>query len=81
MKQQTAVEWLIEQTRKPEWHSLKRQDILDEALEKEKQQIIDAYDSEEHDLCGCGSCSYCSDIDDRPVPTGEQYFSETFKQD
>jgi hypothetical protein len=38
----TAVEWLEEQTRKPEWHSLKRQDILEQAKEMEKQQIIDA---------------------------------------
>ena len=40
----TAVEWLEEQTRKPEWHSLKRQDILEQAKEMEKQQIIKAKD-------------------------------------
>jgi hypothetical protein len=34
----TAVEWLEEQTRKPEWHSLKRQDIFDQAKEMEKEQ-------------------------------------------
>jgi hypothetical protein len=39
---QTAVEWLEEQTRKPEWHSLKRQDIFEQAKEMEKQQIKDA---------------------------------------
>ena len=44
MKKQTAVEWLIEQTRKPEWKSLQRGDILDQALEMERQQIIDAVD-------------------------------------
>ena len=37
----TAVEWLEEQTRKPEWHSLKRQDIFEQAKEMEKQQIIE----------------------------------------
>jgi hypothetical protein len=41
----TAVQWLIEQTRKPEWHSLKRGDILEQALEMERQQIIDAWES------------------------------------
>jgi hypothetical protein len=40
--EQTAVEWLEEQTRKPEWHSLKRQDIFEQAKEMEKQQIINA---------------------------------------
>jgi hypothetical protein len=40
----TAVEWLEEQTRKPEWHSLKRQDIFDQAKEMEKEQIGDAYE-------------------------------------
>jgi hypothetical protein len=34
----TAVEWLEEQTRKPEWHSLKRQDIFEQAKEMEKEQ-------------------------------------------
>ena len=37
-KQQTAVEWLEKQTRKPEWHSLKRGDIFEQAKEMEKQQ-------------------------------------------
>lgn len=39
MKQQTAIEWLIEQTRTPEWHSLKRGDIIEKAKEIEKEQI------------------------------------------
>lgn len=34
----TAVEWLIEQTWKPEWHSLKRGDIIEQAKEMEKEQ-------------------------------------------
>jgi hypothetical protein len=38
--EKTAVEWLEEQTRKPEWHSLKRQDIFEQAKEIEKQQKI-----------------------------------------
>jgi hypothetical protein len=37
----TAVEWLEEQTRKPEWHSLKRQDIFEQAKEMEKEQSIE----------------------------------------
>ena len=40
----TAVEWLIEQTRTPEWHSLKRGDIIEQAKEMEKQQLIEMHD-------------------------------------
>ena len=40
-KQQTAVEWLEKQTRKPEWHSLKRGDIFEQAKEMEKQRMIE----------------------------------------
>ena len=29
----TSIEWLIEQTRKPEWHSLKRGEIFEIAKE------------------------------------------------
>ena len=43
-KQQTAVEWLEQQTRKPEWHTLKRGDIFEQAKEMEKEQIINAVD-------------------------------------
>ena len=40
-KQQTAVEWLEKQTRKPEWHSLKRGDIFKQAKEMQKQRMIE----------------------------------------
>ena len=40
-KQQTAVEWLEKQTRKPEWHSLKRGDIFEQAKEIEKERMIE----------------------------------------
>lgn len=35
---QTPVEWLVEQTRKPEWHSLIRGEIIEQAKEIENQQ-------------------------------------------
>ena len=38
----TAIDWLIEQTRTPEWKSLKRGEIIEIAKEKEKQQILTA---------------------------------------
>jgi hypothetical protein len=68
---QTAVEWLEEQTRKPEWHSLKRQDIFEQAKEMEKQQIIDAYRSGVYD--GGENVSQYN-------MNAEQYYNETFKQ-
>jgi hypothetical protein len=65
---QTAVEWLEEQTRKPEWHSLKRQDIFEQAKEMEKQQIVKAYKDG----------VTCLPFDDKDV--GEQYYNETYKK-
>jgi len=41
-KQTTAVQWLIEQTRTPEWHSLKRGDIIEQAKAIERKQIESA---------------------------------------
>jgi predicted house-cleaning noncanonical NTP pyrophosphatase (MazG superfamily) len=40
-KQQTAVEWLEKQTRKPEWHSLKRGDIFEQAKEKYEHEMCE----------------------------------------
>jgi hypothetical protein len=65
---QTAVEWLEEQTRKPEWHSLKRQDIFEQAKEMEKQQIVKAYKDG----------VTCLPFDDKDV--GKQYYNETYKK-
>ncbi len=42
-KKNTAIDWLIEQTRTPDWHLLKRGEILEIAKEIEKQQIKDAF--------------------------------------
>jgi len=44
-KQQTAIEWLEKQTRKPEWHSLKRGDIFEQAKEMEKDQHIKSWET------------------------------------
>jgi hypothetical protein len=39
-KQLTVVEWLEKQTRKPEWHSLKRGDIFEQAKEMHKKEMV-----------------------------------------
>ena len=65
---QTAVKWLIDNLHY--LHSTKWDDIVEQAKEMEKQQIIDA--------CNLQSSDY------RGMPTynksGEQYYNETFKQ-
>lgn len=63
---QTAVEWLREKL----WQEFKfsfSDNILEQAKEMEKEQIIDAYDKGEFNQ-GCNG-------------DAEQYYKETFKQD
>ena len=69
-KQQTAVEWLIEQL----YPALKlNSKWIDEfvgyALEMEKQQIIKS-NRDGVDMC----------VDKKPFITGEQYYSEKYKK-
>jgi hypothetical protein len=61
--EQTAVEWLINQVE--DFCFLIPVDIIEEAKEMEKQQIIDAYKSDRYP---------CSDDD------AEEYYNETFKK-
>jgi hypothetical protein len=55
---QTAVDWLIEQTRTPDWHSLKRGDIIEQAREMEQEQLTNLvqwlmdYTRESHNILG-----------------------------
>ena len=71
-KEQTAVEWLEEQTRKPEWHSLKRGDIFKQAKAMEKEQIVKAYmnvnDEKDHKWI----------YDDMSKEFAEKYYTETY---
>jgi hypothetical protein len=64
-KKQTAVDWLVEQLPLIQQEGLR--DIIEEAKEMEKQQIIDA----------------CNQIEvfgaDHELP-GEQYYKETYEQ-
>jgi hypothetical protein len=62
MSKQTAVQWLLEQ-----WPILKSQlpsSIIDEALQMEREQIIDAYYYDPN----------CDEIKD----DGEHYYKETY---
>lgn len=74
MKQQTAVEWLVEQTRKQEWHSLQRGEMIEQAKQMEKEQhgttwdkAIDAHEKRGHVIAR----SWC-DFD--------EYYNEKFNK-
>jgi hypothetical protein len=61
---ETAVEWLEKELKKIPF--VKVDDVLKEAKEMEKQQIIDAYDNGKYITSG-------------KEFGGEQYYKETFK--
>jgi len=69
----TAVEWLIEQLIPKDQHE-GIIDIIEEAQEMEKQQIIDAYD--------LGSLSEMQYPNPKTIiENGEQYYNQTFKSE
>ena len=64
---QTAVEWLTEQINTPQWRTLKRADIIEQAKQREKEQIGEAYETRRRIL----------DPDENGViklMSGEQYY-------
>ena len=67
IKKQTAVEWFAEYTSQLGYVSV---DILEQAIEKEKQQIIDAH----------GVKTESINQDQSKIVTGNQYYNKTFKQ-
>ena len=74
-KQQTAVEWLVEQLlifgdkafnkeiTLGEYH-IKKNEVIQQAKEMEKQQIIDAYNKS-------------FELRDKPYPTADKYYTST----
>lgn len=70
----TAIDWLIEQTRTREWNSLKRGDIIEEAKEKQKQQIIDAYEKGVKDFA-----NYDPERHGNERQTGDKFYNQKFK--
>ena len=62
-KKITAVEWLVEQMKKP-YADKHIMDILDQAKQLEKQQIVDAYNNGQQIP---------------PFEYAEQYYSETYQ--
>jgi hypothetical protein len=68
-KQQTAVEWLVNELRNGKEFN---DELIEQAKEMEKEQIIESY------------CQGCADIikdeDIFPRETSEQYYKETYEK-
>jgi len=70
IKQQTAVEWLVEELEMNIMWTDKARKAIKQAKEMEKQQIIDAYENGVKETNS--RCEY-QDV--------EQYYNETFKSE
>ena len=68
-KQQTAVEWLEQEMLKP---NLSMKEILEQAKEMEKEQIIDAYFDSTSQFSVDARMDY--------PKSAEQYYNETFEK-
>ena len=69
MKQQTAVEFLMDKLFDPTFDKDKQIKWFEQAKEMEKQQIIDAH---------CDGASY---VNENTVKISEQYYNDTFKKE
>jgi hypothetical protein len=71
---QTAIDWLIDQ-----WPILESQlppQLIEQAKEMEKEQIIEAHGDKKRTKSNSGSCVTYS-----YTFTGEMYYNETFKSE
>jgi hypothetical protein len=69
---QTAVEWLIGNSHIIPKNELNKRELINQAKEMEKQQIIESY------CQGCFDISLNKNI--FPRETSEQYYNETFNK-
>jgi hypothetical protein len=67
IENQTAVEWLVEQLNKQGFAQVVTDEEIKQALEMEKQQIIDAY------------IDASPKLEDITKESAEQYYQETYK--
>ena len=70
---QTAVEWLVEQMRQPNWMSIPTTDWIQQAKQMEKHQIVDAFSEGTRMI----------DVNDEmsAMLNGFIYYGETYEQD
>lgn len=67
---QTAVEWLTQQIKSKEWQDMfiwHKEEIFKQAKQKEKEQIVEAFD-----------CDGSPQPGEKWISNGEQYYSETY---
>ena len=70
---QTAVEWLVEQLPIYGYNIVKvYPELFQQAIEMEKQQIIDAHGNQQKKSGGISNYTY--------ILTGEKYYNETFNK-
>jgi hypothetical protein len=76
MKTQTAVEWLLKQLdiKRDGWNN----QVINQAKEMEKQQIVDAFEAPRSILVN--KKSHCGQVILRYID-GIEYYNETFKTD
>lgn len=67
-KKLTAVEWLVIEIEKLTGLKIQEEDIINQAKEKEKQQIID-------------SGKHGANFENSPFKNAEEYYEETYKKD
>lgn len=72
-KKQTAVEWLVEQSKKQEWFTLEQETYIDQAMQMEKEQSKKDYDSGLYD-------GTMDEVKDRLYKNAEQYYNETYEK-
>jgi hypothetical protein len=65
-KKQTAVEWLIQQIKQPNFIHIPTSILIDQAKEMEKQQIMDAH------------ISAGARLEDISIEAAEQYYAEVY---
>jgi hypothetical protein len=71
MKEQTAVEWLVEEINKLTGLTIQMDEpIIEQAKEREKEQIIEAYET-----------AMETDIYNEPLKIGKDYYEQTFKSE
>ena len=68
MKKVTAIDWLLEQLKINNYISDNAHWLIDDAIEMEKQQIMNAY----NEALPCGDCGF--------FDSAEQYYNETYNK-
>jgi hypothetical protein len=73
MRQQTAVEFLVELLPQIDWDDPYYRGILQEAKQMEKEQLVKAWDDGDY-------AYFYSKETGRDFDNGEQYYNETYKK-